>query len=119
MVTSFKRNRNHLIAGQFAAAADGVRDFAGLAQGITNPAVLVTDDHERAEIETASAFDDFGGTVDEDDLFRQFFGAAFFKGVFRRITRGFATTAATTRTALIATLSSFIKFSHSILWVAG
>ena len=87
MVTSFNETRHHLLAGEFAAAADGIRHFAGLAQAIAHAAAFVADDHQRAEIETASAFDDFGGTVDEHDLLDQFFAAAFVKGILRRIAR--------------------------------
>ena len=44
---------------------------AGLAQANPNPPVLIADHNEGAEIETASPFDDLGGTVDEDDLLGQ------------------------------------------------
>ena len=79
-----ERNGNHLVAGQFAAAADRVRDFAGLAEANAHAAVFVAHDHERAEIETASALDDFGGAVDEHDLLDQLLGRAAVK----RLTSG-------------------------------
>ena len=72
MVASFKRNSDHLVAGQFAAFANGIGDFAGFAQTNTHTAPLVANDHQRAEIEAASAFDDFGGAVDEDNLLVKF-----------------------------------------------
>jgi hypothetical protein len=113
---------NHLIPGEFATTTNRIRDFGRLTQGISHASAAVTDDHQRAEIETASAFDDFGGAIDEDDLLGQFFTAAFFEGIFRRVARRATTAAASPLTAIaasIATLSRFIKFSHSVLWVTG
>ena len=69
-------NEHHLGAGEFAAATDRVRHFTGLAETDTDAPFFVADDHERAEIETASALDDLGGTVDEDDLLDQFLARA-------------------------------------------
>jgi secreted protein with Ig-like and vWFA domain len=68
----FQANTNHLRPGNFAAFADGIGNFAGFAEADTNTATLVADDNESAEIEAAAAFDDFGGAVDEDDLFDEF-----------------------------------------------
>ncbi len=59
---------NHLVAGELAAAPDGIRDFRRLAEGVTDASTAVTDHHQRAEIETASAFHNFGRAIDEDDL---------------------------------------------------
>ncbi len=69
-------NEHHLGAGEFAAATDRVRHFTGLAETDTDAALFVAHDHQRAEIETASAFDDLGGTVDEDNLLDQFLARA-------------------------------------------
>ena len=66
-----QRHADHLRAGHFAALANGIRHFAGLAQADAHAAVLVADDDQRAEIEAASAFDDFGGAIDEHDLLGQ------------------------------------------------
>jgi hypothetical protein len=67
----FERHADHLCASEFAPFADGISNFTGFSQ--TNPdfAALVSDNHERAEIEAAAAFDDFGGAIDEDDLLNQ------------------------------------------------
>jgi hypothetical protein len=64
----FQRHGNHLVAGEFAAATNGVRDFRRLAERDADFALFVADDDERAEIETASALDDFRGAVDEHHL---------------------------------------------------
>src|SRR5262245_28185137 len=77
----FQRHAHHLCAGEFAAFANGIGHFAGFAEANPHFAALVTDDDERAEIEAAPAFDDFGGAVDEDHLLDEFlslpFGAEF------------------------------------------
>ena len=57
-----------LLLGIFAAFADGVRDFAGFAETDADFARFVTNDNQCAEAKTASALDDFGRTVDEDNL---------------------------------------------------
>ncbi len=112
-----EHDRHHLVAGEFAAAPDGIRDFCRLAKGIPDASPAVTDHHEGAEIETPTALDDFGGPIDEYDLFGQFLGAAFLKSVLGRVAR--RTTPATTATSSAittasATLSRFNKFCHSI-----
>jgi hypothetical protein len=66
---------NHVAAGSFAAFANRVCNFAGFAEAHTHAAFLVTNHDERAEIETATAFDDLRGTVDEDDFLDQLFSA--------------------------------------------
>src|SRR5665213_3317224 len=112
-----QRNGNHLVAGDFAAAPDRVRDFAGLAKTDAHAAPLVAHDNERAEIKAASALHDFRGAVDIDNLLYQFFGRAAAKGIFRRVARRLATTA-TARAAMIAAFS-FVDFSHSIFFGCG
>ena len=100
-----------LRAGQFAAFANGIRHFAGFAQAHADAALLVAHDNQRAEIETASAFDDFGGAVDEDDLLDQFFTAlrvvirfGFRTATSARTTAAAAATAAVTRCAAVLRL---------------
>jgi hypothetical protein len=61
-----------VLARELSTLTDGVRHFAGFTQADTDPAALVANDNERAEIETTPALDDFGGTVDEHDLLDQF-----------------------------------------------
>ena len=63
-----QRHTDHLRAGHFAALANCIRHFAGLAQTNSHSTVLVANNDQCAEVKTASAFDDFGGTIDEDDL---------------------------------------------------
>ena len=72
MVASFKETADHVSPGEFATFADGVRDLIGLAQTQAHAATFVAHYNEGAEIESATAFDHLGGTVDEHDLFRQF-----------------------------------------------
>src|SRR6185295_1701981 len=49
-------NTDHSAASHFAAFADGISDFASLAEADTDFAFAIADDDEGAEIETASAF---------------------------------------------------------------
>jgi hypothetical protein len=70
-----------LRARHFSAFADGIGDFAGLAQAHTHFAALVTHDNQRAEIKPAAALDDLGGSVDENDLFDQVLLGAFATGL--------------------------------------
>ena len=58
--------------GHFAAFADGISDFPRFAQTYPDFAAPVPDHDERAEVESAPAFDDFGGAIDEDDFLGQF-----------------------------------------------
>jgi len=113
----FQRDGNHLVSREFAAALDGIRNFARFAQRITDLAALVADDDERAEIETASAFDNFRRAVDEDNLLHQFFAAAA-KIIFRSVRTATSAASATTlpaRAALSFT-TRFVDFSHSIFF---
>src|SRR5947209_10184167 len=51
--------------------ADGFGDLAGLAEPGADPAILITDDHERAEGEATAALDNLGDSVQVDDLLRE------------------------------------------------
>src|SRR2546427_7669655 len=62
---------DHVLPGDVAAFANGVRHFAGLAQTEPDAAVLVPGDDQRAEAETASAFHHLGGTIDVNHLDRK------------------------------------------------
>src|SRR5436190_2220122 len=93
----------HAGFGDFAAFADGVGDFAGLAETDANPALAIADNDERAKAEPAAAFDDFGGAIDKNDLLGQFLAlaiAAFTGARTARTTRTAGTTAFATVTAL-------------------
>jgi hypothetical protein len=52
----------------FSTLTNGICDLAGFAQ--TNPdfSALITYDNKSTEIETASAFHNFGGAIDKHDL---------------------------------------------------
>src|SRR5450432_4404473 len=104
-------NQNHLRAGEFAAATDGVRDFSRLAQTDPDASLFVAHDHQRAETEATAALDDLGGTVDEHNLLDQFFARAkppvAFAGRFTTATRTAARSA-------LSVPTRFIDFSHSI-----
>ena len=67
-----ERDANHLGAGHLAALADRIGDLAGFAEANAHAAAFVAHDYQGAEIKTASAFDDLGGAIDEDDLLGQF-----------------------------------------------
>src|ERR1044071_3065776 len=64
-------HRAHLGFGDFTSFSDGIGDLAGFAKTNPNAALLVTGDYQSAKAETASAFDHFGGAIDENDLLRQ------------------------------------------------
>jgi len=61
-----------LASRELTPAANGVRYFTRLPQANPNPALTVTHDHERAEIEAPSTLDHLGGTIDENDLLGEF-----------------------------------------------
>ena len=90
---SLSDNKNHLRAGEFAAATDRVRDFPRLAETDANAAFFVADDNERAEIEPASALDDLGGAVDEHHLLDEFLAGAAKPAVVGAFAGRFATAA--------------------------
>jgi hypothetical protein len=75
--------------------------------------MLVARDNECAEAKAATAFDDLGGTVDENNLFAQFgtaartaLFAAFSGGTTRSGTTGTLTTRSTTSSTTAATRST-------------
>jgi hypothetical protein len=116
-----------VLAREFAAFADGVGHFAGLAQTDAHAAALVTDHHECAEIKTASAFDHFRGTVNEHDFFDEFLRGRSIAAGFRRIFSGTRIAAPTAKAApatwstgtatAIATATCSRYISHSIYWL--
>ena len=69
-----EENADHVLAGQLAAFANGVRHFAGLAQANAHAAAFVAHHNERAEIKAASALDHLGGAIDEHNLLGQLLG---------------------------------------------
>src|SRR5579863_8916139 len=113
-----QRNRNHLVAGEFTAAADGVSHFGSLAESDAYFALFIANDNEGAEVETATTFDDLGRTVDEDNLLHQFFATAA-ESVFRGVTHRLAASTATGATLFAAAFCWFSNFCHSIFLVAG
>ncbi len=78
-----ERHADHLRTGYFAAFTNGIRHFPSLAQPNSHAAVLVANDDERTEIETSSAFNDFGGAIDEDHLLGQLLPGLLVEGRFR------------------------------------
>src|SRR3954469_15917665 len=66
-----ERNRDHALLGIFAALPDRVSDFAGFAEADADFALFVADDNKRAEAETTTALDDFGGAIDENHFLGQ------------------------------------------------
>ena len=77
MVVSFRETATMCASRIFAAFADRISNFAGFAEANADSALLVAHHHQRAETETASAFHDFGGTVDEDDFLDQLSSPSF------------------------------------------
>jgi hypothetical protein len=77
----------------FGALLDGVRHFFGFAETETNAALAVTGYHQGRKAETTAAFDDFGATVNVNDLVNVF-GSGF----------GFARTTVTATLAATATM---------------
>src|SRR5262245_19821150 len=63
---------DHLRTREFTAFANGVGDFACFAQADADATTLVAHNNQGAEIKTASAFDNLGGAIDEDDFFGEF-----------------------------------------------
>src|ERR1035437_457962 len=60
---------NHALVGIGRTFLDGFGNFVRLAIANTNLALAITDDGERGEAETTSAFHYLGAAIDEDDLF--------------------------------------------------
>jgi hypothetical protein len=106
----FQFHRNHLGAGHFAAFANGIGNFAGLAKANSHFATFVADDHQRAEIKTTPALYHFRGAIDEHDLLGEFFprlpkaGLAIFPWPATASSTGTASAATTTTTGLILLL---------------
>jgi hypothetical protein len=69
--------------GQFATFANGIRNFARLSQPNPDFAAPVSNNDQRAEIESAATFHDLGRAIDEDDLLNQFLSLAIEIGVAR------------------------------------
>ena len=103
-----ERNGFEMFAGRIGGFADGFGDFVGLAETDAYLALAIPDDEERAEAESATAFDDFGASVDEDDFFEQvrlgFVVASAARAAISAGTATTATTASTTLTTARATL---------------
>ena len=70
---------DHVLLGHFAALADGFGNFDGFAQANADMALFVTGDDQRAKAEAASAFDDFGGAIDENNFLAQLGAAGLFE----------------------------------------
>src|SRR5271163_1304748 len=80
-------NRFEMLAGGIGGFADGFGDLIGLAKTDADLALAISHDEERAEAEAATALDDLGASVDEDNFFEQV---------------GFVLIATTTRSAITA-----------------
>lgn len=85
------------------ALADSIRDFVGLAQTNSDITLLVSDNRQCGKAETTSTFDDFGTSIDEDDLLDHLRTITLGGGV-PTITTG--TSAITAGTAVIAWASA-------------
>jgi hypothetical protein len=93
----------HCGAAVLTALADGVGHFVGLAQTDADLALLVTGDDQRTEAESTTAFDDLRGTVDEQDLFRQFIAVLVGRNLALTTSPGTATAARTVAPAAAET----------------
>ena len=65
----FELNGDHVLAGVFGTLADRIGHFVGLAVADADRALTIADDGEGGEAKAATALDDFGATIDENDLF--------------------------------------------------
>jgi hypothetical protein len=92
-------NGLEMLAGGIGGFADGFGDLVGLAETNANLAFAVTHDEERAEAETATALDDLGASVDEDDFFEEIGFVLIATAARPAITAGSATTTTSTLTA--------------------
>src|ERR1043166_43478 len=68
----FQRDTDHLRASELTTLSNCIGNFPRLPQTHTYAAALITYDDQRAKVESASTFDDFGGPIDKYDLFGQF-----------------------------------------------
>src|SRR5258708_15316644 len=66
-----KRHTHHLGARHFAALSDRVSNLARFAQPHTHAPAPVAHNYQRAEIESPSAFDDLGRTIDKYNFLSQ------------------------------------------------
>src|SRR5271163_4148654 len=64
-------NGFEMLASGIGGFADRFGDLIGLAETDADLALAISHDEERAEAEAATALDDLGASVDEDDLFEQ------------------------------------------------
>jgi hypothetical protein len=106
--------------GHISSFANGFGNFNGLAQTDADAALFVARNHQGAKTETAPAFDNFGGAIDENHLFAQLGIAAALMPAIRAAFTGRAT--APTRTATRAasassdtTVGTFVNLCHNIL----
>jgi hypothetical protein len=61
-----------VLLGILAPFVDRIGHLAGLAESNPDPAPFVTHHHERAKAEAPPAFDDLGGSIDENYFLAQF-----------------------------------------------
>jgi hypothetical protein len=68
---------------RFGGLLDGVRNFVGFSESITDLSLPVSGDDQRAKAEPAAALDDLGAAIDVDDLVGELmaFGGRFEGGV--------------------------------------
>jgi hypothetical protein len=102
--------------GNFAALADGFRNFDGFSKANTDAASFISRDNERAKAEATTAFDDFRRAVDENNLLGQLGSALTATGLIAALRRSGpdATRSATGATpAATATESTRIAIRRS------
>src|SRR5439155_2609306 len=107
----------HVTLGVIAALADGVGDFAGLAEAQAYFPLFVTHHHERTEAEAAATLNHFCRTVDENNFFTQL--AAFFAfetllRCFRRPPAAAATSLASATTTSSRLNTTFRLIGHNL-----
>ena len=66
------RHGHQIATGSFAALADRIRHFVGLAVAVTDPALAVTDHNQGAETEVFAALDHLGTPVDRNHALVEF-----------------------------------------------
>src|SRR5258708_31535916 len=67
----FQRTSRYWRAAHSPAFTNGIRDLAGFPEANADASAFVSDNDERAEIETAPAFHDFSRAIDENHLLGQ------------------------------------------------
>jgi len=103
---------NHALVGIGCAFLDGFGNFVRLAIANTDLALAIANDSKCREAETTSAFHYLGAAIDEDDFFNhlgQTVGSE--SGAVTVVAARAATVKFTTRTAVVATLSSRCRCS--------